>query len=61
VGRATTVTDEDEVAVAAADLAERILDEVSSSDQDWGTIAAWAAELADLARGAAAAGFGDGT
>jgi hypothetical protein len=53
---AARMTEEDEVAVAAADLAERILDEVSSSNQDWGTIAAWAAELADLARAAAGSG-----
>lgn len=33
----------------AADLAERILDEVSSAHQDWHVIAASARELADLA------------
>lgn len=32
----------------AADLAERILDEVSSARQDWGRIAALARELAQL-------------
>jgi hypothetical protein len=39
----------------AAALAEQILEEVSSIDQDWGTISAWARELAALADAAAAA------
>ena len=46
----------DDIAVAAADLAERILDEVSGADQDWGTIASWARELAVLAEAAAGPG-----
>jgi hypothetical protein len=35
--------------VRAADLAERILDEVSEADQDWSTIERCARELYDLA------------
>jgi hypothetical protein len=46
----------DDIAVTAANLAERILDEVSSADQDWGTIASWARELAALADAAATPG-----
>lgn len=38
----------------AAELAELILDEVSSSDQDWRAIERWAGELAELARRVAA-------
>jgi hypothetical protein len=45
---------DDEVVAAAAGLAERILDEVGSLDQDWRSIASWARELAGLADGAAA-------
>lgn len=33
----------------AADLAERILDEVSAADQDWSLVERWARELAELA------------
>jgi hypothetical protein len=33
----------------AAELAERILDEVSRADQDWRSIEHWARELAELA------------
>jgi hypothetical protein len=44
----------DDVTDRAVELAERILDEVTVYDQDWGNIATWAAELAALARGAAA-------
>ncbi len=40
-------TNEDATA-DAAELAERILDEVSRADQDWSKIAAWARELAEL-------------
>ena len=47
------MNDED-VTERAVELAERILDEVTVYDQNWGNIAAWAAELAALARGAAA-------
>ena len=43
----------EEVVATAADLAERILEEVSAADQDWGTIASWARELAALADAAA--------
>lgn len=35
--------------VHAADLAERILDEVSEAEQDWGTIERCARELYELA------------
>jgi len=38
---------------AAADLAERILDEVSSRDQNWSFIAALARDLAALAESVA--------
>jgi len=37
----------------AADLAERILDEVSSADQNWRVVARCARELAELADRAA--------
>jgi hypothetical protein len=37
----------------AAELAERILDGVSSANQDWRNIASWARELAALADAAA--------
>ncbi len=33
----------------AAELAERLVDEVSSADQDWCVINQWATELAELA------------
>jgi hypothetical protein len=45
---------DDELVGAAADLAERILDQVSVPDQDWRTIASLARELAALADSAAA-------
>jgi len=45
---------DDQLTAKAAELAERILDEVSSSDQDWRTIASLAGELAALAHTAAA-------
>ena len=48
------MSDED-VSERAVELAERILDEVTVYDRNWGNIAAWAGELAELARGAAAA------
>jgi DNA-binding transcriptional ArsR family regulator len=51
------------VTARAAELAERILDEVSALDQDWRTIASCSRELGDLARAAAdrppRAGTGD--
>jgi len=37
----------------AADLAEEILDEISSADQDWSLVAARARELRELAERAA--------
>jgi hypothetical protein len=37
----------------AAELAEQILDEVSSADHDWERVAAWARQLAELATTAA--------
>lgn len=45
------MSDED-VTARAAGLAERILDEVSSADQDWGTIASEALDLVALAQSA---------
>lgn len=39
---------------SAAELAERILDEVSGPAQDWCNIAAWARRLAVLAEAACA-------
>ena len=45
---------DDELVGAAADLAERILDQVSVPHQDWRTIASLARELAALADAAAA-------
>ena len=47
---------DDQLVGTAADLAERILDQVSVPYQDWRTIAALARELATLADSAAAAG-----
>jgi hypothetical protein len=38
----------------AADLAERILDEVSAAEQDWCLVGQWARELAALAAATAA-------
>jgi hypothetical protein len=46
----------DEPTSGAAELAERILDEVSRADQNWCNIAALARELAALADAAAPAG-----
>lgn len=43
----------DEPAPEAADLAERILDEVTAAEQDWCLVAGWARELAELAAGMA--------
>ena len=43
----------DELVSAAAELAERILDDVSRPNQNWGEIAAVARELAKLAEAAA--------
>ena len=45
---------EDQTVTAAADFAERILDEVSRARQDWGLVARLAGALAELARQAAA-------
>ena len=47
------MSDDDLTATAAA-LAERLLEEVSGLEQDWGNIAACARELAALAEEAAA-------
>jgi hypothetical protein len=44
----------DDLTADAVDLAEAILDGVTSIDQDWGTISALARELAALADAAAA-------
>ena len=44
----------------AAQLAERILDEVIRPDQNWGTIAVLARELAAVAEAAAPGGPGGG-
>lgn len=46
----------DELVSAAAELAERILDDVSRPNQNWSEIAAVARELAALAEAAALAG-----
>jgi len=51
------MSDDDLTATAAA-LAERLLEEVSGLEQDWGNIAACARELAALAEDAAASGHG---
>lgn len=48
------MSDDHRTATAAA-LAERLLEEVSGLEQDWGNIAACARELAALAEGAARA------
>ena len=48
----------DELISAAAELAERILDDVSRPNQNWGKIAALARELAQLADAAALGGEG---
>ena len=54
------MSDDDLTATAAA-LAERLLEEVSGLEQDWGNIAACARELAALAdRAAEEAGDGRG-
>jgi hypothetical protein len=47
---------DDGLTAGALELAERILEEVSSIDQDWRNISAWACELAALADTAAALG-----
>jgi hypothetical protein len=39
----------EETPARAADLAEQILDEVSSADQDWRLVERWARELAEVA------------
>jgi predicted MarR family transcription regulator len=49
------MTDE-ELTARAAELAERILEEVTSIDQDWATISALARQLSVLAGAAASAG-----
>jgi hypothetical protein len=51
-GQPQSMSGED-LTAEAADLAERILDEVSKADQDWQRIARWARELAELADTAA--------
>lgn len=47
----------EDATIRAADLAERIVDEVSEADQDWRTIEQHARELAELATQAAANRF----
>jgi hypothetical protein len=44
-----------DLTAGAAALAEQILEEVISIDQDWATISTWARELAALADAAGAA------
>jgi hypothetical protein len=39
---------DDDTPARAADLAEKILDEVSAADQDWSLVERWARELAGL-------------
>lgn len=53
------MSDDDLTATAAA-LAERLLEEVSGVDQDWGNIAACARELVVLAERAAGRSAGEG-
>jgi hypothetical protein len=48
----------EETPARAADLAERILDEVSAADQDWRLVERWARELAELAALAARSATG---
>jgi hypothetical protein len=43
---------------AAAELAERLLDEISSAKRDWGAIAGWAEELGAMARAEAGRAHG---
>lgn len=45
---------EEQTVAAAADLAERIVNEVSRARQDWSLVARLASALAELARQAAA-------
>ena len=45
---------EDERIVRVADLAEDIVEEVSTPDQDWAQIAVWARELVKVAESAPA-------
>jgi hypothetical protein len=44
---------DEETAARAAELTERILDEVSAAVQDWRLVERWARELAELAASAA--------
>ncbi|HEY3969836.1 MAG TPA: hypothetical protein VGL79_00425 [Solirubrobacteraceae bacterium] len=46
---------EEQTVAAASDLAERIVDEVSRTKQDWPLVARLASALAELARQAAGA------
>ncbi len=51
-------TANEDATAEAAELAERILDQVSRAVQDWSKIAVWARELAELAANEAASATG---
>ena len=56
----TTWTSDEDLSAHAAELAERILDEVCAADQGWHRVEQWARELADLAASVARRATGPG-
>ena len=48
------MSNQEQMTIRAADLAERIVDEISHSDQDWGAIERQARNLLELLAGAQA-------